>query len=388
MKNSYDNERRDLVIVCSNTMFDENPLGAKPLAIALQKTCNVIYVDPPFSIATAIKQSNLRSKIFATKYKHISKSLLSVTPLVLPGKDRPIIYKITSWMLMRRIRKAIANSGFEYSGKPILIATAPHYRLFFEEFFNIYWMMDDYASQPELTGIDPKVLKDGQEYQCQNADKIITVSDTLSSSLEAKFLQKTQTVYNGADDELFRFPCLNSHIESKNQEELPTRNFAIYAGGVNDRVDLNYLKILADANIELVIVGARGNDIDQDLFEEIISKVNVYFLGPIKYENIPAWLNLASVGLVPYKKSLFNEVSMPLKIPEYLLCGLPVVSSDLPFTKSFENDDVEVAVDENDFLDKVRHAVENPPFPSQRVMRSSRIAQDWSWGKKASEFID
>jgi len=387
MKTEVDNSDRSIVIVCSNTMFDENPLGAKPFSQALETKYNVIYVDPPFSIATAIKQTSLRSKIFASKFNLVSPNLMRVTPLVFPGKDRPFIHKLTSLLLKKSIKKAVRKSGYRSDDKPFLIATAPHYRIFSKDFFNIYWMMDDYACQPELTGIDSKVLEEGQLYQCVNANKIVAVSKDLATSLDKEFVSKTSVIVNGADDKLFRFPCASSHLTIEQKGKLPKTNFAIYAGGLNERIDFNYLEVLAQAGVELVLVGSKNAATNDAEFTKLVSQPNVHYVGSIDYEEIPAWLNLASVGIVPYKENAFNKVSMPLKIPEYLLCGLPVISTKLPFTQSFERDDVQVASDEKDFLNKVQSALLNPPFPSQRAMRSARIAQDWSWKSKTESFL-
>ncbi|MFN8015310.1 MAG: glycosyltransferase [Acidimicrobiia bacterium] len=353
-------------------------MGAKPLALSLSKVTKVIYVDPPFSLLTSLKQKKFRHLLFSKKYRKVNENLYRFTPLVLPGKDRPGIYKITSAILKRKIQKLIKKSNIK--NKPILITTAPHYHLFSNDTSNIYWVMDDYISQPELTGINRDVLVEGHKFQCENSDLILCASEKIHTGLN-KYHSKSSIFLNGADTSLFKYPADKYQIK-----DLPEKEFAVYVGGINDRIDLNYLEAVANAQIPLVIAG--NCSINDPLFTEICSKSNVFNIGPIEYEKVPYLMNLAKVGLVPYKNNEFNNASMPLKISEYLSCGIEVVSTNLEYTKVFDAQDVHSANSTDEFVSIVQECLSKDLYPSIRVMRSSRIASIWSWDKKAQDLID
>lgn len=374
------------VVICSNTPYDFNPLGAKPLAKAISKKTKVIYVDPPLSYLTVLKQPKLKSTLKSKKLKEIDDNLYHLVPVVLPGKDRPFINRITSLLLKYKVKKAIKTLLTDRGSKPILIATAPHYRVFSNTTYNIYWMMDDYASQPELTGIAESVLSKGQQYLLNNSDKNVFVSKFL---LEKYATRNTELIENGADAVLFRFPSHTPPLDEELVEKLPKQNFALYVGGINARIDLELLLMLAKDKIKIAMAGnIKLSPTELELFAEITRHENVVYLGELPNEQLPTLMNVAHVGLVPYKDEPFNNASMPLKIPEYLLCGLTVVSTNLRFTESFEDDDVARADGPEQFSKLVQQALDSELYPSQRVMRSSRIAQQWSWDEKAKKFLN
>ena len=57
---------------------------------------------------------------------------------------------------------------------------------------------------------------------------------------------------------------------------------------------------------------------------------NLHWLGPTRYEDLPALMQHWDVGFVPYTPSTeFNQRAWPMKLLEYLAAGLPVVSTDI-----------------------------------------------------------
>lgn len=80
---------------------------------------------------------------------------------------------------------------------------------------------------------------------------------------------------------------------------------------------------------KLLIVG------DGILKNDLIKQVNklklenfVIFLGSVPYEDVPRYINVSDVCVAPFIKSRDNFMS-PLKLFEYLACGVPVVTSNI-----------------------------------------------------------
>jgi hypothetical protein len=65
------------------------------------------------------------------------------------------------------------------------------------------------------------------------------------------------------------------------------------------------------------------------LSEEVGIAEQVHFFGDVPYEQVSDWLIVADVGVVLFKPTR-PLPSDPMKIYEYMACGLPVLTSDYP----------------------------------------------------------
>jgi teichuronic acid biosynthesis glycosyltransferase TuaH len=91
------------------------------------------------------------------------------------------------------------------------------------------------------------------------------------------------------------------------------------------------------------------------------------------------------VGLVPYRDTVFNRASFPLKTLEYLAAGRGAVATDLPAIRWLHTDLVDVASDPVAFADAVDRAL---PLPrsSSLVARRQALARDHGWDRRAAAF--
>jgi glycosyltransferase involved in cell wall biosynthesis len=56
---------------------------------------------------------------------------------------------------------------------------------------------------------------------------------------------------------------------------------------------------------------------------------NVHFTGAFPYRELPALLGACDVGLVPFVRNELTRAVSPLKLFEYLACGLPTAATRL-----------------------------------------------------------
>jgi len=91
---------------------------------------------------------------------------------------------------------------------------------------------------------------------------------------------------------------------------------------------------------------------------------NLHLLGPRPYEQIPAYLRNADIGLIPFDvrghPDLVNSIH-PLKLYEYLASGLPVVASRWDEIASLNSPATTLCGSATEFADALTTALSTTP---------------------------
>jgi len=157
-----------------------------------------------------------------------------------------------------------------------------------------------------------------------------------------------------------------------------------FVGNLEDRVDPEVVKALADGPGSLTFVGPASLGASElRHFEEW----GCFLEGPVPYGEVPSWLAGFDIAVVPYRRSELVRSSRPLKLLEYVAAGLPVVSTDIPAARELDPH-VSVARDARDFVRLVEHfwahraqLVDNVAMRLERVA----VARPHSWLRRAEE---
>ncbi|BAT71128.1 glycosyl transferase, group 1 [Thermosulfidibacter takaii ABI70S6] len=140
---------------------------------------------------------------------------------------------------------------------------------------------------------------------------------------------------NLADDSIFVIPlgatnvvCRKANLLNENKSLL---NFG-YVGSFSERRGVGLIIHLADTikYASFHIIGGRG-----DLPKRLLERENVFLYGFIPHRKVIEYIEALDVGLLLNKgtvkiKGVFDDFTSPLKLYEYMMCGKPVLSSDLP----------------------------------------------------------
>jgi glycosyltransferase involved in cell wall biosynthesis len=100
---------------------------------------------------------------------------------------------------------------------------------------------------------------------------------------------------------------------------------AVLIGSIAKWCDMDSL---LKSNKQILLIGPMDVD-DGDAFRRYLGarKKNIYYIPEISKAVANLWLNTARVGLVPFKDDHpVVQYAMPVKILEYFLCNLPVVT--------------------------------------------------------------
>lgn len=174
-------------------------------------------------------------------------------------------------------------------------------------------------------------------YIFENLKGIISVSDFLYSKTSETIRRKCLTVHNGIDLSVFKLlPDYIRKANRKSYDILDEDIVLIYTGrispikGVKELIEA--ITILKDKNIKLLIIGSAhfGDEGIKDIYMETVSKVadqirdQIIFTGYRPYSEIPAFLSLGDIAVVP---SICND-AFPTSILEAMAAGLPIIASN------------------------------------------------------------
>ncbi len=151
-----------------------------------------------------------------------------------------------------------------------------------------------------------------------------------------------------------------------------------YIGVIATWCDLELIDRLAQAypSYNLAMVGPLYN------VGRVPQRPNLHWLGFKSYDLLPAYAQCFDVGIIPFRRSNMTESVNPIKMWEYMAAGLPVVTTDLPEAKRFQ-DVIHYSKNQTTFIENVRRAVENDSW--QQQSQRLALARQNSWAERARE---
>ncbi len=329
----------------------------------------VIWVDPPLS-----PRHWHRRRAPATP-----DGVIVVQPRAAFGPDRPVMRQLTRRLVEMATASALRASGLRPEA---VMVTSPYRRLPAESATpRFYYETDDYVAGAALLGVDGPALQQMRTFNVRHADAVLAITPELLETLGAE--DRGHVLPNGVVAEFF--------ATDASEMVKPDREGTVVAGlfgQLNDRIDFDLLDAIADAGIELRIVGplvGRATCAPARL-EALCAKPGVRWLGPRPFAELPDLMSQVDVGLTPYTTSEFNRASQPLKTLEYLAAGLPVVSTDLPSARRLNSPDVFLATDDAGFVHGVRMAAQESADPLT-IARRRAFAQAHNWNARASQLL-
>jgi glycosyltransferase involved in cell wall biosynthesis len=374
-------ERWDgLVVLCAANGYGGIQLADWHIAQHLSRLTPVLYVDPPLSRLTAVRCPEAAAALNGPRLRLLDDGLARLTPVVQPFPCRPGTSGMTSALTRRHLRAAVSRLG----GEVLAVLSAwPQFPVFgsCRERVGVYWAQDDFVGGAALLGLNAKVLGKREGRVAASADLIVAANPVVADSWRTRGLD-TLLVPFGADVDAYR---------EVDRAPLPpdvdlAGPVAGFVGQINDRTDLRLFEAIADRGLSLLLVGPKHPAYEPARFDALRRRVNVCWVGAKRASELPSYLRLIDVGLVPYTASAFNRSSFPLKTLEYLAAGRAVVATDLPAIRWLATDLVCIA-DARSFADQVERLM-NAPRTDGLLTARRRFAGQHSWARRASDFYD
>ena len=232
-------------------------------------------------------------------------------------------------------------------------------------------------------------IKKKEKTIINNSDIIFTVSEQIKNCI--KFTNKTiHIIHHGVDYNSFQIKKNNEHSIKRNVETI-NRPILGYIGSMFSKIDfalLNYTAV-CKPNWSILLIGSwwLKNEKDIELFDELINKDNVHYLGEKPKEQLPGYLSQMDVCLMPFKKIEFVKYMAPLKLLEYLAAGKPIVAIDREVKYDF-SEFIKVASTKKDFVAAIGEALEEERQNDKSLVEARKnIARENSWETRVDQMM-
>ncbi len=231
---------------------------------------------------------------------------------------------------------------------------------------SILRIADAYSSFSKYT----KAAAKAESYLAQNVDCVIyTAKHLLNYVLQLK-PKNVLHVPNGVN--FAHFANRNGTMPS-DLKTIPGP-IAVYVGAMEEWFDFELINkaALALPEVSFVLIGP------DHLAKRRLSKYpNLHILGKKGYSDLPNYLAHCDVGLIPF--DVLNHGNLvhginPLKLYEYLACGIPVVSSDWSEMHQL-NPPATLCNTVDEFISGIRVALADPANKQARIEYAAR--EDW-----------
>lgn len=323
-------------------------------------------------------RNTLKNRIQSFSVQRDEEGVLNLTPFIFIPFNRHLFDNHTIVLRRKftfnRIGKKLKKIGFN---EPDLLIQDRPGLFFLRHYLNaktwIYRATDDYSTMsggPSRTSIQKLEGK-----ICQFADQVVVTSEPLKQLFRERYNVEAAVVRNGVDTEHFTKPQpIPAEYQSLNKPIM------VYVGSFDNRFDSDLLLKTADKNTayNYVLIGPESKALTSP------DRPNIIALGPKPYQQVPAYMQHADIGMLPLKLTPANHARSPMKMYEYGICGLPVVSTPLEELQARREDFVTFADTPERFCSQIGQSLDQKNRIASIAIDRSKTH---SWNKIAREIL-
>lgn len=176
-----------------------------------------------------------------------------------------------------------------------------------------------------------KLMKSAETKILNNADAVITRSqksiDIHLGHIGESSRDKFSVVYNGRDSNIFQSNT-NTKLKAREALHLDKEFIFVYAGSLGPQYCLpemlEIFKSHKTVNSKFLILTGNIDFAKQNITADLLPDI---ILKSVRAEEVPFYLNAGDVAFALRTPTFSMQGVAPIKLGEYLLCGLPVIAS-------------------------------------------------------------
>ena len=307
-----------------------------------------------YHLPAQLVENGLKIKVICANYRSRQEEIFSYSGLkfhsIPLSFTSSIIFLLKSWKHVYKFNPdAIFASGDSHFG---------FIGVLFSRLLGIPCIYDLYDDYTAFGSNRMPFMKSVFKWTVRHSNSVICASSPLIKKI-SRYNKNVTLIVNGVDEEVFK-PI--SKLEARDRLEIPREETVI---GYFGSIEQNYgIEILSDSVLELKkkyprikLLIAGKNDAKVPL-----SLPHIDYRGPVPQTEIPLFINASDVVVIPYLPDPQINMSSPCKLPEYLACSVPIVStrvSDIPNTLSVTPQALCKPDDRDDMIRAIRWQLKN-----------------------------
>ena len=368
-------ENRPLRIVAlAANPWDGQWMNRQQLLSRLAGRHTILYSNGPFRIWDRGKDEFRRASLFG--------SFEQRGGVMLDRRGRlPLRVPRLGWldtqamqMAARRWRRQLAEADgplvaylFHPTFAPLLDAVRPD-RVVYHS-YDLFRMTPNWSSAEEAN--ESRLLA--------AANLVLASSREIAADLQRRSGKQVHFLPNGVDYDLFA--TAGRHPEPAEIASIPRPRIG-YTGKISVKFDFDLLLELSQRRSDwhFVIVGPSDElpAADAEKMATLRARSNVHLFGFRPADQIARFTAALDVGLMCYRLgNLWTQAIYPLKMHEYLACGIPVVSAPVPAVQEF-GEVVRLAQTPQQWHDAIDAALQDRGANSVARRREVAAANSWN----------
>lgn len=235
-----------------------------------------------------------------------------------------------------------------------------------------------------LLSILSKLFAKYEEFTCSKFDYIVSATPYIRD----KFL-----LFNPNGLDIKNFPILdelNNEVQWEDRE-----NEVCYIGGITESRGIKEI-IKSIQYLDGVKLNLAGNFIEKDVEEEV-KRYNewkyVNELGFLNRDKIAKVLSRSKVGLVTLHPLISYQEALPIKMFEYMVAGIPVVSSNFSLWKEIvEGSNCGICVnplDPKEIANAIEYIITHPKEAEVMGQNGKKaVMEKYNWGEEEKKLFE